>query len=286
MGIAVVLGMMAQLMPAADFRVAGSDLLGYELTKTLTGYTASDGAKLEIALEGSRPAYEALKSGRADVALITLPAGEEPDDAVFESVSVAWHRIAVVVPESVPLSHITVAQLLAIFGADAPITYNRWGDLGVADGLADSPITVHAPAAGLGLTAEFFRRAVLNGGAFKAYVGRYTSAEDLASRLVGDNRVMVLASGLPAKAKGLKILSVAVRAEDPAFLPTPENLHSGDYPLRLPLRLVFRRDAVPRVLPVLRFMLDDSVAAALESAGIVPDPAVARRQKVAGWVKK
>ncbi len=74
---------------AAEVRLAGSDLLGPELTKTLAGYTAADRIKFNITLEGSRPAYEQLKSGRAAVALITLAPDEMIDDCLLEALPLA-----------------------------------------------------------------------------------------------------------------------------------------------------------------------------------------------------
>lgn len=270
----------------ADLRVSGSDLLGLDFTKALYALAGREGFKLTVTLDGSRPGLDQLKSARADLALLTLPPGETTDASVFESVPLAWHRVVVVVPASVPLERVTFGQLAAIFGADVPSSYNRWGDLDLGGEWAGSPISPHVPAASLGLTVEFFRHAVLNGRAVKAVVGRYTSPADLALRLAGDSRAIALAPALPPNAAGLKILPVAPRPADPAFLPTPENLQSGDYPLRLPLRIVFRRDATGRLLPLLRWLLSDAAALVIERAEVVPAPESARRQQLLEWEKK
>jgi phosphate transport system substrate-binding protein len=52
----------------------------------------------------------------------------------------------------------------------------------------------------------------------------------------------------------VRLVRVAVRAGEPAFSPTPENLSSGDYPLALPLQIVFRREATARLRPLLKFL--------------------------------
>ena len=78
-----------------------------------------------------------------------------------------------------------------------------------------------------------------------------------------------------------KLLPVSLRADEPAYLPTPENLRSGDYPLQLPLRIAFRRESVRALQPLLHFLFSDELAPRLERAGVVPVPAATRRQAVA-----
>ena len=271
---------------AADLRIVGTDLLGLDFSKALYAFGGREGIRLALAFDGSRPGLDQLKSARADLALLTLPPGDEPDAAVFESVPLAWHRIVIIVPAAMPLERMTFPQLAAIFGADAPVAYNRWGDLGLNGEWADSPIAPHAPAPGLGLTAEFFRHAVLNDRPFKSHVGRYTAPADLSLRLAGDSRAIALAPALPPGSSGLKILPIAARAEDRPFSPTPENVHSGDYPLSLPLRIVFHRDAAGKLLPLLRWILSDAAALVIERAEMVPAPASIRRQQAVALEKK
>lgn len=264
--------------PAADVRVVGSDLLGLEFSKALYACAVREGIPLAVALDGSRPGYDQLKSGRADLGLLTLPAGEDPDPALFASLPLAWHRVVVIVAAATPLERVTLAQLAAVFGADVPVSYNRWGDLGLRGEWEGRPVTPLAVAQGAGLSEQIFRHLVLQDRPLKSPVARYTSVADLAFRLEGDRRVLALAAALPPQAAGQKLLPVAVRAEDAAFSPTPENLQSGDYPLRLALRVVFRRAAALRVLPVVRFVLSDDASRVLERAELVPAPVSVRRQ--------
>lgn len=269
---------LAGLGRAADVRVVGSDLLGLEFSQALYACAVREGIPLAVALDGSRPGYDQLKSGRADLGLLTLPAGENPDPAWFTAVPLAWHRVVVIVAAATPLARVTLADLAAVFGADVPVSYNRWGDLGLRGEWEGRPVTALAAAQGAGLSEQIFRHLILQDRPLKSPLGRYTSAADLAFRLEGDGRVLALAAALPPQVAGLKLLPVAVRAEDPAFSPTPENLQSGDYPLRLALRVVFRRTAALRVLPVVRFILSEEVARVLERAELVPAPMSVRRQ--------
>lgn len=272
--------------PAAELRIVGSDLLGPEFTKACYVFSIREAAPLAVVFDGSRPGLDQLKTGQADLALLTLPPADEPDTVVFASIPLAWHRVVVIVPAAVALERVTLPELAAVFGAGVPVSHNRWGDLGLTGEWAGSPITPLAPTSRMGLTAESFRRAVLGDGVLKPQVGRYDSPADLLQRLAGDSRAIALAPSLPPGATGLKLVSVALRSSDPAFSPTPENLHSGDYPLRLPVSIVFRRDATAKLLPVLRWLLSDATATTLERAELVPVPASLRRQEVWALEKK
>ena len=126
---------------------------------------------------------------------------------------------------------------------------------------------------------------MLSGRDFKPTVGRYESPVELASLFAGDNRALVLAAPLPAKPGVAKLVPVSPRADDPAFLPTPENLHSGDYPLQLPLRVAFRRESALALQSLLNLLYSDELASRLERAGVVPLPEAARRRQRAVWEK-
>ena len=271
---------------AADFRVVGTDLLGLDFSKAFYAAAGREGVTLALALDGSRTGLTQLMSGRADLAVLTLSSEDAPDAAVYATVPIAWHTVAVVVPSATPLAQVTLAQLAAVFGADEPVTYNRWGDLGLTGEWAGTPITPLAPAVGRGLASELFRHIVLRDRALHSLVSRYASAADVALRLAGDSRAIALAATLPARAAWLKLLPVAVRAGEPAFFPTPENLHSGDYPLRLSLCIVFRRDATTKLLPLLRWLLGDDAAGGLARVEIVPEPATVRRQQLFAMEKE
>jgi hypothetical protein len=67
-----------------------------------------------------------------------------------------------------------------------------------------------------------------------------------------------------------------------AFPPDAEAVHRGDYPLSWPVYLVFRRDQVKRLYPVLRFLLGQEVATSLQKAQLTPVPAAVRAELLYG----
>ena len=85
---------------------------------------------------------------------------------------------------------------------------------------------------------------------------------------------------LPADNPELKVLLLTRDTGGVAFGPTPENVHTGDYPVRLPLYLVFQRAEAPNLSRVLKFLLSEDTAEALKVDGIVPLPRSVRNQEV------
>ena len=89
-----------------------------------------------------------------------------------------------------------------------------------------------------------------------------------------------MTGALAAEVPGLRVLSLAASPTDPAYGPTPEHVHRGSYPLRMPLYVAFRREAAPGLQLFLKFLLSDEAAAALAPAYFVPLPPGARNQLV------
>ncbi len=203
----------------------------------------------------------------------------------FESITLAYHCIVVLVPATVPLEKITLDQLRDTFGESGSNTDSRWGDLGLDGPIGSSAIALQVPAVGLGIGVEFFRQIVLGNRPFQTTVARYATPAELVLRFAGDHRAMALAPVRPPNGVDLKIVPVAASAKEPAFSPTPENLHSGDYPLALPLRIVFRRDMTQTLRPLLRFLFSDELVLILEQAQLIPLAPAARRQQRSAFEK-
>jgi ABC-type phosphate transport system substrate-binding protein len=142
-------------------------------------------------------------------------------------------------------------------------------------------IAPHVPSAKSGIAAEFFRRMVLSGRDFKSTVSRDESPVDLALLFAGDSRVIALAAAPPMQAGVARLVPVSKHAQGPAFLPTPENLRAGDYPLQLPLRVAYRRESARALQPLFHFLFSDELAPLLERAGVLPLSVATRRQQAA-----
>lgn len=267
----------------AELRVVGSDLLGLEFSRAFYAYSGSNGLELALAFDGSRAGFERVKAGRADLGLMVLPPGAETAPLGLRAAVVGYHRVVVLVPAACPLERITLPQLAAIFGApsaNAGANATRWSDLGATGDGSGAALVPVAPVAGAGLTAEYFRSAVLRGGDWKSSVQRYASSAELAAHFAGEAKPIVLAAALPAGNAAIKVLPVAAGVRQPGVAASQETLAAETYPLRAPVHVVFSSERRAAVEPLLRFLFSDAAARALEQADIVPLPAAVRSERL------
>jgi phosphate transport system substrate-binding protein len=270
----------------ADVRVVGTDLLGMPFSQALYA-AAPNRIVLALAFDGSKPGLAELSAGRADLALFTATPELETVAARFATLTVAYHRVLVLAPRGCPLEQISLAQLVAIFARSDLPAPQRWAELGATGAWAEAPIAAVAPEVGVGFALEFFRRGALRDAPLRATIARYRSPAELARLLSGESRALAIAGSPPENSAAVKIIAVSTSgsaagsATEPAFLPTPENLHSGDYPLRLPLKIAYRREAAGELGPLLRFLAGDGAAPHFEAAGLVPLPPAQRARQLA-----
>lgn len=261
----------------AELRVVGSDLLGLEFTKAFYAFAGRGGVRLALTFEGSRPALEQLKAGRADLGVLILPREETAALTGFDAVPIGYLAVAVLVPAGCPVERITFAQLEKIFGGNQPV---HWSQLGAAAPWADDLVAPLLPEVGTGLALDTFRHVVLREGPWRREVPRFADRADLAAQFARPSRLLAIADAgtIPPDVK-TKLVAVAPDATAAAVLPTAENLHAGRYPIALAAQLVFRPARRADVARLAEFLLGPEAAALLPAAGIVPVPPAARAEQ-------
>ncbi|MBA3849897.1 MAG: hypothetical protein C0502_07860 [Opitutus sp.] len=259
-------------------RVAGSDLLGGDLRREWEGLAAERGVRATFALEGTRPAMEALAAGRADLALLLLPAHEAPPEGDCLSFALAFQAVVFVVPENSPVREMTLAQARGLFVPGESGGFEKWGDFGLEGAWRERPLVLHALAAEAGLAVPLARSLVWPGLELKPAVRHSADNVQLHRRLLAAENALGLTVGAPAERSGLRAVALAANRSEPAYLPTMENLAGGVYPLRLILHLTVRRSALPRLLPLLRILLREEAVPALAAAGFEPLPWTRREE--------
>lgn len=270
----------ARVVEAAPVRVTGSDLFAAAIEPELKHFAQTSDLEMSVSMQGSRVGLEALEKGQADLALVVVGTEDVKPSAALHAVTVGYLTAVVVAPASVNLTQISFNQLGGVFGSSEALSLKRWGDLGVTGAMSArviTPLVARRDA----LAYDIFRYNALKTPEFKATVVTVDDSATLHSRLAGlDEGGLALVSTPPSEHLPLKVLLVAKGDRDVAYGPTPENLHSGDYPLRLPVQLVFRKSDAKRLNGVLRELLADETAPVLVKAGIIPLPVQARNQLV------
>ncbi len=280
LGLIAALGCGGMAAAAAEIRVVGSDLLGPDFARGVAEFSRLNDLAVKLDLTGTRPGAAELAAGRADVGLLLLPPGESAPTAGLTSRVIGYQVAVVAVPAASPLTQVTTAQLRGMFNASSGEAFTRWGELNLIGPWTSRPIALQALSPSAGLAWPLFQQVMLNGAAGRPALEFAATTATLQLRLrATDNSIAV--TGLPpADGSGLKVLALAASPSDPAVAPTPEQVHRGVYPLRLPLYVSFRRADAPKLQLFLKFLLTDEAAAALVPAHFLPLPPGVRNQLV------
>ena len=263
---------------AAEVTLVGSDLLRSALEKPLAGAKVDETRVLRLRLDGSLGALAEVRAGRADLAVVAIASSEAPPDSGLRLIPLAYQVGVVAVNAANPLRQMSLDQLAGVFGDKEPTDHRQWGSLGLANEWAEKSIVPNLFVDTDSLALEFFRQTILHVPEFKPTVAQQPSSDELLRRVrVDETCIGMFPRPLAAAdAAGVQVLRIARSDRDVPFGPTPENVHTGDYPLRLPFFVVLAPERAGELAPVLDRLLGDEVAAALEQAGFVAVPAAAR----------
>jgi phosphate transport system substrate-binding protein len=265
---------------AEPIKLVGSDLLAETTGAGLKSFAAGTDRELLLEMRGSRLGLDALKAGKGDLGLLVFAPDEPKPGPELVARVVGYMTAVFAVPESIPLTQLHFGQLAGVFGASEINSYKRWSDLGVSGDWSVRSITAVATSRRVGLAYDLVRYGVFQTPEFKSTVTVFDEKARAVSRIGGEEGGLLLLPSPPAEDSKLKVLLIAKGERDVAYGPTSENLHTGDYPLRLPVYVVFRQADAPRLNFLLRHLLADETAPSLIEAGVVPLPVQARNQLV------
>jgi ABC-type phosphate transport system substrate-binding protein len=260
---------------ADEIRVAASDLLADFIEAPLQAYAEEQGIELSIDGIGSLPAMDRLRSDEIDLALIAVPEGEEVPRDEFSIYPFAYDATVIAVNGGNPLDELSVAHLGGIFGSNEEFTFNTWGELGLS-GWGGRSIKPLAGAAPESIALELFRYSVFTGGAMRPSVAMVMSTE-IEELLANDAASIGILSKLPEN-ENVKVLMISAGEDAPAFGPTEDNVHYGDYPIRLSFYIAFNNRDQEKLKSLLRVLLEDEVANSLSENGLFSLPDTVRRQ--------
>lgn len=263
---------------AADVTLAGSDLLRPALEKPLAGTSVGAGRTLRLRLAGSRSGLDDLRAGRADLAVVVFAPDEPPPDKEFRLIPLAYQVAVFAVNDDNPVRQVSFAQLGGMYGEKESTSFRKWGGLGAKGVWAEKSISLNIVEDPDSLSLDLFRHTVLNTPQLKTTILEQPSVEELLRKVRTDDTCIGLFPRRLADAAGVHVLLIARDEKDVPFGPTPANIHTGDYPLRLPFFIAFNPLRAGELAPVAATLLSDDTAAALEKSGFVAVPANGRAE--------
>lgn len=262
--------LLAFALRAADF--GGSDLLA-PLAPGLT----QAGVSADFA--GTLPAARAYAEGRLGAALLAERAGGpavRTGAGDLPSFVLASAAAVVVVHRSNAVAQLSLPQLAGAFARDQREPLNSWSDLSGGRSELVYPALCSPDAH---FVRELLSGLVCAGSPLRPDVRQGLTSE-AAAQLAASRSDILLLIAQPPSGVG-RVLPVADGREGrptAAYLPTPENVHAGDYPLRLPIVLHVRQDRARALRPALVWICSDEAAEILKRRGLHPAPAEARRR--------
>lgn len=264
-----------QSLQAEEIRIAASDLLADYIEAPLEAYGEENDLTFTIDGIGSLPALDRLRSDEIDLAIIAVPEGDEVPREEFEIYPFAYDVAVIVVNDSNPIDEISLAYLGGIFGSNEEFSFNTWGDLRLS-GWGSRNIKPLAGTSSESIALELFKYSVFKGGAMKPAVTmvKDTEVEDL---LRTDAAAIAILSRMPEKSS-IKVLMVSETEGSPAFGPSDDNVHYGDYPIRLAFYIAYDPRDEAKLRPIVRELLNDEVAASLRENDLLALPDTVRRK--------
>lgn len=258
----------SQLSAGVDLRIAGSDLLGAELSRTLCDWGARQGVAVALAFDGSRPGLEQWEQHRAELVLTLTPSEEALAVAGGVSLVLGYYALVVVAPKDSSMEIISLPEIRDVIAESGKGRPRLRMDLGEdLRWAAAQPPEATLPAVGAMMLEGLRQPLGSSPELVPAHNHRGPESDRASARPQSALEIVLAGSKLAAERK---IVAVAMADGEPAFTPTPDNIHAGDYPLRLPFRAVFRRESARELRPILRFLLGDELAAVFSRAGMVP----------------
>jgi hypothetical protein len=261
---------------AQAVRLVGSDLAAPALEAALLAGGGAAGVEWKLDLAGTKPGLDSLRAGTADIAVVLLESLPSAADGAIAYAPIAYRAPVIVVSDRNPIAGISLPALAAVLGEGETENYRRWSDLGLPGEWSARTISIHAASADDPLLLDYLRFRVLKSPRLKSSLAAGLDVTAAVARLREDESALGILPALPADMSGLKAVPVALNAGGIPFGPTPENVHAGDYPMRMILAVATAHDADPRTPAARRVLLSDRVAQALVGHGFVPVPAGVR----------
>lgn len=264
---------------AEALKYAGSDFLAGSAETVLKEELKKSAAlQLQGELLGSKVALEQLRKGEIDFAMIMLADADsipEFKDKTWRANALGYQVCYLVVPQSNPVEELSIFQLRGIFANFSESPLNTWNE--ISDKVTGSPkihrvvSTENDNAGGVIFQSLVFPRA-----GFNKDLRKTATDEDAIRAVLNTSNAIALTASPPVGQPTLKTLAISPANKkdetNTAYSPTPANIYNRDYPLSVQFMLVYPTGKREKMIPVIKTILSDPFAKALEKTALTPLP--------------
>ncbi len=272
------------VLPEGSLTSVGSDSMGGLVNLWVESYKqAQPRVEVQVVSRGSATAPPALIEGSADLGPMARPfkSNERAEFIAaygFEPTQIrsALAAVAIYAPVSNPLQSITIQQLEKVFSGGATAEPQTWSSVSVEGKLASEPIMVFGQSTNQYLTGYFKQRVLLQKN-FTDSLMTTSTYKALFTALSMNKNGIGYGNVRDDMGDAVKMIAVQADASSKAYLPTLENITSGQYPLSRSLNIYVVREPGKSIDPALqdflRFVLSKQGQEVVVRQGLIPLPA-------------
>lgn len=265
---------------AETLKYAGSDFLAGNAENVLKEeLKQSDSAiELEGELLGSKVALEQLRKGEIDFAMIMLSDPEsipEFKNKTWRANALGYQVCYLIVPQSNPVEELSIFQLRGIFANFSEVPLNSWNE--ISDKITGTPKIHRIISTGNDNAGSvIFQSLVFPRAGFNKDLRKTASDEDAVRAVLNTGNAVALTATPPIGQPSLKTLAISPAnkkdEKSTAYSPIPANIYNHDYPLSVQFMLIYPAEKRESMVPVIKTILSDPFAKALEKAALTPIP--------------
>ena len=259
-------------------KLAGSDLIAPCISGTLQDLAKKGNINLDINMRGTYSAFEDLKNGKSDIAIIALPKGRNAPDGL--TLIPFAYQVAVVIANPInPLEEISAEQLKNIFSASADNRLESWQQLNIKNiGMRNiMPVLFNDSK---NVVVELFKYSAMDGTNIASWVNVVPSMQDLINTVKSNNSALAVV-GKVQDPKTVKIIAVSKGGNSQyAFRPDINSIFNGDYPMTLNFYIAYDKKNSAKIKPLVKMLLDNSIAQCIDSSDFFSAPENSRKKSL------
>ncbi len=261
--------------------LGGSDVIKPYISETLKTLAAKNRFEVETRMNGSYSAFDEMKSGATDAAIIALPKGASIPDG-YAAYPFAY-QVAVVIVNSVnPIEDISTNQLYRIFSKQTQNRAETWEQVGVKSSAVGSILAISTDFSD-NVVVELFKYSAMKGTNLGPWVNIESNKQVIYNMVKANNSAIAIVGKL-TDTNMLKVLAVSNsdggKTGNYAFKPDANSIYNGDYPMVLPFYVVCPKDKLGKAKSLIKILLGDELAHKINATDFYSAPADSRKKSI------
>lgn len=279
--LAAAIGGFASTAFSEKIVLGGSDILKPYIADSVNALASKDSLDVDIQMNGSYSAFDEMKSGASNVAIVALPKGSSiPDGYIAYPLA---YQVAVVIVNSVnPIEDISTDQLYEIFSKNAKNHAETWDQLGVKSSTLRNILAITTGFSD-NVVVELFKYSAIKGTNLGPWVNIENNRQVIYNMIRANNSAIAIVGKLTDK-NMLKVLGVSNSAGGKtgnyAFKPDINSIFNGDYPMVLPFYVVCPKDKLGVAKPLMKILLGDDIAKKIDATDFYSAPKDSRKKSI------